>query len=84
MAQNSFILDDINHEAMKVPADANHQNWLPGNDFPIKTTEAFLTIAIRYHFISFYHGYKCGLNDLKEGSVKIFLYLPKMLSYHLY
>ena len=45
MAQNSFILDDIDREAMKALADAHHQNWLPGNDFPIKTTKAFLTIA---------------------------------------
>ena len=49
MAQNSFILDDIDHEAMKALADAHHQNWLPGNDIPIKTTEAFLTIAYEFY-----------------------------------
>ena len=53
MAQNSFILDDFDREAMKVPADAHHQNWLPGNDFPIKTIEAFLTIACEFYLFIF-------------------------------
>ena len=53
MAQNSFILDDINREAMKAPADSHHQNWLPGNDFTIKTTEAFLSIACELYLTIF-------------------------------
>ena len=53
MAQNSFILDDVDREAMKAPADAHHQNWLPGNDFQIKTIEAFLTIACELHLTIF-------------------------------
>ena len=53
MAQNSFILDDIDREAMKVLVDAHHQNWLPGNDIPIKTTEAFLTIACKLYLTIF-------------------------------
>ena len=58
MAQNSFISDNIDREAMKAPADTHRQNWLPGNDFPIKTTEAFLTRIIvnsfffRRHIVS--------------------------------
>ena len=53
MAQNSFILDDIDREAMKAPGDAHHQSWLPGNDIPIKTTEAFLTIACELYLSIF-------------------------------
>ena len=30
MAQNSFVLDEIDREAMKAPADAHHQKSLPG------------------------------------------------------
>ena len=51
--QNSFILDDIDHKALKVPADAHYQNWLPGNDIPIKTTEAFLTITCKLYLTIF-------------------------------
>ena len=53
MALNSFILDDIDHEAMEAPADAHHQNWLPGNDIQIKTAEAFLTIAYKLYLTIF-------------------------------
>ena len=32
MAQNSCILDKVDHEATKVQADAHLQNRLPGKD----------------------------------------------------
>ena len=44
MAQNSFVLDEIDCEAMKVWADAHLQKSLPGKGIPLKTTQAFLKI----------------------------------------
>ena len=44
MAQNSFVLDEIDREATKVRADAHLQKSLPGKGIPLKTTQAFLKI----------------------------------------
>ena len=42
MAQNSFFPDTIEHEAMKVRANAHCHNCLPGKDSALKTTQTFL------------------------------------------
>ena len=44
MAQNSRFSDEIDREATKMRADAHLQNNLPGEGFPLKTTQTFLTI----------------------------------------
>ena len=44
MAQNSFVLDEIDREATKVRADAHLQKSLPGKAIPLKATQAFLKI----------------------------------------
>ena len=44
MAQNSFVLDEIDRKATKVQADAYLQKSLPGQSIPLKTTQAFLKI----------------------------------------
>ena len=36
MAQNSFILDAMEREAIKAPADAHPQNFLPGKSIALK------------------------------------------------
>ena len=36
MAQNSFVLDAIEQEAIKVPANAHPQNSLPGKSIVVK------------------------------------------------
>ena len=48
MAQNSFVLDEINREATKVRADAHLQKSLPGKGIPLKTTQAFLKSLRNY------------------------------------
>ena len=45
MAQNNSFLDEINHEATKVRADANLQKSLPGIGVLLKTTQTFITIV---------------------------------------
>ena len=36
MAQNGFVLDAIEREAIKAPADAHPQNSLPGKSIALK------------------------------------------------
>ena len=36
MAQNSFVLDAMEREAIKAPADAHPQNSLPGKSITLK------------------------------------------------
>ena len=44
MAQNRFVLDEIDREATKLQADAHLQKSLPGKGIQLKTTQAFLKI----------------------------------------
>ena len=42
MAQNSFVLDEIDHEATKVWTNAHLQKSLPGKSIPLKIIQVFL------------------------------------------
>ena len=44
MAQNSFFLDKIDHEATKMQANTHFQKSLPGIGILLKTTQTFITI----------------------------------------
>ena len=64
MAQNSFFLDEIVHEATKVQADAHLQNSLPGKGIPLKTTQGFIKNLLGIIFSSFKadlksHNFQC-------------------------
>ena len=48
MAQNSFFVDKIDCEAMKVQADSHLQKSLPGTGITLKTIQAFLGIIFSY------------------------------------
>ena len=47
MAQNSFFLDAIDHEAMKAWANAQPQNSFPGYDIVLKATQTYLTMSYK-------------------------------------
>ena len=53
MAQNSSFLDEIDHEATKVRADAHLQKTLPGIGISLKTTQTFLTIFRELYSVVF-------------------------------
>ena len=58
MAHNSFFLDEIDREAMKVQANADLQKSLPGKGIPPKTTQTYLTI--------FWELYSAVLKSIRE------------------
>ena len=68
MAQNSFVLDAIEREAIKAPADAHPQNSLPGKSIALKLLKPSLkTPGI---ILSYLKAYFC---ELKFSTLKIFL-----------
>ena len=52
MAQNSFVLDAMEREAIKAPADAHPQNSLPGKSIALKllkpSLKTLLGITLSY------------------------------------
>ena len=48
MAQNSFVLDAMEREAIKAPADAHPQNSLPGKSIALKLLKPSLGIILSY------------------------------------
>ena len=65
MAQNSFVLDAMEREAIKAPADAHPQNSLPGKSIMRKLLKPSLGITLSY-----LEAYFC---ELKFSTLKIFL-----------
>ena len=70
MVQNSFVLDEINREVMKMQADTHLQKSLPSKGIPLKTTRAFLKIFWELYSATVY--FKAYLHELIFLVSKIF------------
>ena len=49
MEQKVFFSDANDREAIKARADAHLQNFFPGKDITLKTTQAFFTNSFELH-----------------------------------
>ena len=68
MVQNSFVLDAIEREAIKAPADAYPQNSLPGKSIVLKLLKPSLNLL--GIILSYLKAYFC---ELKFSTLQNFL-----------